>query len=452
MDNTIKYFKEISTIPRESGNENEIANYIVEFAKKNKLEYKKDNNNNVIIKRYIDNKEPIILQAHLDMVCEKDDIEFDFKKDPIEVIEENGYLKANHTTLGADNGIGVAQILNIFENTNCSIEAIFTTQEETTMDGSINIDLRDLKGKEMINLDGFSSDTILIESASFTDIDILFKNSFINENNNFYEIKLSGLDGGHSGTEIDNNKGNSIKLLSELLSNIEDIQIASFTGGTKINVIPNSSKAIIKTNKNIKEIINTFIKNNKNNYKKLTITTNKTINTYKTLSKEDTKLFLNSLNNITHGVINKNKRGVTTSSNLAQVDLEKGIIRIGLRSSNSKEREKAIKELDKICNNYKYQLNITGYQPGFNTNENTNLIKELIDSYKDINNTSPKIESIHVSVEAGIIKEKIPNLEVAIISPNIIGAHTTSEKVEIDSIFKCNKWLLNYLNKNTNNC
>ena len=144
MENkTLYYFREISKIPRESGNEKEIANYVVNFAKLHHLDYIIDEYNNVIIKRYIDNKEPIILQAHLDMVCEKEnDKDFDFTKDSIEVIEKDGYLMANGTTLGADNGIGVAQILNLLDEDNgFSIEAVFTVNEETTMEGALNIDL-----------------------------------------------------------------------------------------------------------------------------------------------------------------------------------------------------------------------------------------------------------------------------------------------------------------------
>ena len=201
---TLSFFKEICKIPRESGNEKEIAEYVVRFAIKRGLDYSTDNYNNVIIKRYIDDVEPIILQCHLDMVCEKDeDYDFDFSKDGIKVIEKDGYLMAEHTSLGADNGVGIAQILNILDtNTTNSIEAIFTVSEETTMIGSLNIDLSSLKGKKMINLDGFNSDSILIESASFTDIDINYKYNYSSSDNNLYKISLTGLDGGHSGIKI----------------------------------------------------------------------------------------------------------------------------------------------------------------------------------------------------------------------------------------------------------
>ena len=179
MSKTIDFFNEISKIPRESGNEENISNYLCKFAEERSLYYEKDRYNNVIIKKKNSNKAPIILQAHMDMVCEKGaDKEFDFGNDSIEVIEENGYLRANGTTLGADNGIGVAQILNILDDSTieCNIEAVFTVEEETTMIGAEHIDVSSLEAKQLINLDGFEENTITIGSASF--FDILLKCSY----------------------------------------------------------------------------------------------------------------------------------------------------------------------------------------------------------------------------------------------------------------------------------
>ena len=181
---TISFFKEIAQIPRESGNEEKIAEYLCDFADSRNLEYEKDKYNNVLIKKKNCNKKPIILQAHTDMVCEKEENKnFDFAKDSIEVIEENGYLHANGTTLGADNGIGIAQILTVLDsNIKANIEAIFTVSEETSMIGSINFDASKLKGRMLLNLDGFEENTILIESAGFYDI-------ILKMNNKFQEIK-----------------------------------------------------------------------------------------------------------------------------------------------------------------------------------------------------------------------------------------------------------------------
>lgn len=193
---TIKYFKEIAKIPRESGHEEKIAKYLCKFAELRNLEYEKDEYNNVLIKKKNCNKTPLILQVHTDMVCEKEQNKcFDFEEDSIEVIEENGYLHANGTTLGADNGIGIAQVLTILDsNIETNIEAIFTVSEETSMLGSINFDTSKVNGKMLLNLDGFEENTILIESAGFYDIILKMHNKFKNiQDNNFnvYEINLT---------------------------------------------------------------------------------------------------------------------------------------------------------------------------------------------------------------------------------------------------------------------
>ena len=183
-------------ILRRNKNEEKIAKYLCEFAELRNLEYEKDEYNNVLIKKNNCNKTPLILQVHTDMVCEKEQNKcFDFEEDSIEVMEKNGYLHANGTTLGADNGIGIAQILTILDsNIETNIEAIFTVSEETSMLGSINFDTSKLNGKMLLNLDGFEENTILIESAGFYDIILKMHNKFKNiQDNNFnvYEINLT---------------------------------------------------------------------------------------------------------------------------------------------------------------------------------------------------------------------------------------------------------------------
>ena len=444
---TITFFKEISKIPRRSGNEEKIADYIVSFAKERNLEYLKDKYNNVIVKKYLSNSKPIILQAHLDMVCEKDiNKDIDFAKDPIEVIEKDGYLMANGTTLGADNGIGVAQILNILDNVDRSVEAIFTTDEEVSMNGAEKIDLSSLKGTTMINLDGFDADTILIESASFTDIDIKLHYQCEEEANNLYEINLSGLLGGHSGFKIKDIKSNSLQFLARLLLNIKDIRIHDFVGGTEKNVIPSSAKAIIDSNEDINKYINDYLKDLKKEYPNLNISFSKIDGKELVLSNEQSKLFLNSLIDFKHGVFNLNQRDeVTTSENIGCINLKNNLMQIGLRSSVEKEREKVVDYLKNLSQKYHYDFIITGYQPGFRTLESSNLVKDLISVYKKINKKEPILKSVHIGVEVGLLKEKIKGLEAVIISPKIIGAHSPSEKVEIASIKMCDEWLINYL-------
>lgn len=445
---TIDFFKQISLIPRESGNEEMISLFIENFAKERGLDYIRDEFNNVIIKKYVNDGDPVILQAHLDMVCEKDISKtFDFKNDSIELIFKDGYITANGTTLGADNGVGVAQILNILDSDlDCNIEAIFTVNEETSMSGASNIDLSSLKGKVMINLDGFDEDTILLGSAGFTDIDILMNYKLSEKSENLYKISVSGLAGGHSGFDIDKNRGNSIILLAELIDNFSEYRIIDFKGGSKINVIPSEANAIISTTEDINNVVNNYLNNNKDKYNNLKIEIVTIADERKSLSLEDSKLFIKSVLDFNHGVINKNSRGeVTTSENLALVDLKNNLVQVGLRSSIDSEEKELINKLEDYCNNYSYKLNIIGHQPGFYTNEESILVKRMKDTYYKINNTYPLVKSLHVAVEVGLIKEKIKDLEVVIISPKIVGAHTPNEKVEIDSIEKCDRWLIKFL-------
>ncbi len=450
MNNTIDFFYEITKIPRESGNESKIADYICEFAKNNNYEYRKDEYNNVIIKRKTGNIKPIILQAHLDMVCEKNELStIDFSKEGVTAYEENGYITAKNTSLGADNGIGVAQILNVLKNTKYSVEAVFTISEETTMIGAEKIDISDLEGNVMLNLDGFEKDTIVIESAAFKDI-ILKTNLSRNEKStkNIYHIKLSGLLGGHSGFDINKDRGNAIQELAKALKEIKDIELIEFMGGTKFNVIPSTSSAIIKTNLQLNELSKILENNRKklqSKYKNINITLESLNSKKKSLSEIDSHKYLESIISIKHGVHNINNNFVTTSINLGVVDLKNNIMKLGMRSSRKKEDESLMEYLDSYTNKYNYKLVIQGSQPGFETSYNSELVKKLEESYKKTNKSKLVIKPLHITVEAGFFKEKKADLEVAIISPEIIGAHTPEEKVSINSVKLCDLWLLEFL-------
>ena len=482
---TINFFKEIAKIPRESGNEGKIAEYLCEFAKAKNLEYEKDKFNNVLIKKKNCNKVPIILQAHTDMVCEKENNKnFDFKSESIEVIEENGYLHANGTTLGADNGVGIAQILTILNSDmEVNIEAIFTVSEETSMIGSINFDVTKLKGKMLLNLDGFEENTILIESAGFYDIILKmdYRSNTKKEGNfDLYEISLTGLEGGHSGFDIDKNRGNSSILLADILNNIKDIELVDFTGGTKFNVIPSNAKAVFYTNmkyNEMKELIKEYenklknrfsnisieikvLKNNNNNSEHYIQEIENNINEHNinkdsnlnntlisSLDIEQSKRFLQSICRFPHGVLNKNERGeVTTSINLGVVNLQENEIKVGMRSSRKEEEKNCLNKLKEYCNKNNFEFIILGSQPSFRTSENAEIVKRLVEAHPTkLLGLKPTVKSMHITVEVGFFQEKIPDIQIAIISPNIRGAHTPKECVEIASIERTNRWIENFL-------
>ena len=468
MSKTIDYFYEISKIPRESGNEAGMAEYLCNFAKERNLFYVKDQYNNVIIKKKNENKPAIILQAHTDMVCEKElNKEFNFETDSIEVYEEEGYLKAKGTTLGADNGIGVAQILNVLDSDiNCNVEAIFTATEETTMVGAENINIDSLEATQMINLDGFEENTIIIASAGFFDIILEPKVDFVSKKvNEIYKVSLIGMEGGHSGFDINKNRGNASIELANLLGKIEDIELINFVGGTKFNVIPSSAEAYFYSNitaENLEEILQAFVEEKRGLHKNLSVSFEK-LNTYEFNKKEllkseekadedskidilenkESKAFLKAVYEFKHGVFCKNsKEEITTSINLGVVDLRNKVFKIGMRSSSKEEETKCLECIEKYSKENNMKFIILGSQPGFETSENSAFVQKIKGAFEKTNpNEKLKINSVHITVEAGFFKEKKQNLEVAIISPKILGAHTVKECVSIESIKKCDMWL-----------
>ena len=451
--NTIQFFKEIAKIPRESGNEKQIAEYLCQFAEERNLFYEQDQYHNVLIKKKTAHKEPIILQVHTDMVCEREEGKvIDFAKDAIEVIEENGYLKAKGTTLGADNGIGVAQILAILDSDiPCNIEAIFTATEETSMIGAMNFDVSKLEGKKLLNLDGFEENVILIESACFYDIILKLNNRFSKpRRQNTYNIILGGMEGGHSGFEIDKKRGNSSIELAKLLEKIEDIEISDFVGGTKFNVIPSQAKAKIMTNlteRKMKKLCQDMQKELQANYPKIKVTSVCNNIKEEVLDTQQSKEFLQKIIQFPHGVFYRNEnQEVTTSVNLGVVNLQEQKFKVGMRSSKESEEQECLQVLKSYSEQFQLDFTIIGSQPGFESNPNSSLIQELlkshpIEEFKEF----PKLKSVHITVEVGFFKQKIPNLQIAIISPNIQGAHTIKECVEIDSIKKVDKWLMNFI-------
>lgn len=449
---TIDYFYEISKIPRESGNEELIANYLCDFAQKRNLNYKKDKYNNVIITKYNDYKNTIILQAHTDMVCEKEiNSDFDFSKDSLELIKEKDYIRANKTSLGADNGIGIAEILNILENDyKVNIEAVFTVSEETSMIGAEKIDVKDLKGKYLINMDGFEEGVLIKESASFNDIVLNLNYNIIENqiNENSYQIKIYGLEGGHSGFEIGNNKGNSCIILSDIISEIEDIKLIDFTGGTKFNVIPSEAKTCFYTGYNLVELKNIINKKFKKYQKiynnlKLEVESVECVKGY--ISNLESKRFIDSVNNFKNGVFHEEEY-ITTSQNLGVVDLTKKEFKIGVRSSRINEENEILNYLKDYALKYGYEFNRLGRQPGYCTN-NQDFIKIITDSYCEATGKKMDINGVHITLETGFFMEKIKNLSIAVISAKIEGAHTINEKVYISSIIDLDKTMNIILSK-----
>ena len=312
------------------------------------------------------------------------------------------------------------------------------------MIGAMNFDTTLLKGKSLLSLDGFEEKTIINESACF--YDLLIKNNFCfnDKFNYYYKISINGLPGGHSGFDINKNKNNSIILLANLIKKFDDFNLIDFYGGTKFNVIPNEATCKFYTSLSldkIKNICNNFIAEYQNTYRDLNYKIEIINQKENSLNKNDSFNFINFLINFPNGVIYSYNNFPTTSANLAVINLKKQEIKVGFRSSRKKEEEIFLDNLKTLLNKNNFHLIIYGYQPGFET-KNSKLIATLL-------KTSPYkntiVTPVHITVELGFFKEKIKDLDVAIISPNIKGAHSTKECVEISSIEKTDKWLKDFI-------
>ena len=274
----LNYFYEISKIPRKSGNEEKIAKYLIEFAKERNLKYYTDNKFNVVIWKDAsigyEDKEILGFQCHTDMVCEKvDGSTHDFLKDSLKLKVEDGYIKTYGTTLGADNGIGVSYILEILDSNlkTPKLECIFTTQEETTMEGARFLDGNILKSKRIISFDNFLDTEILISSATAKRwiSKIYMKRQEKDENLIYYKLDISGFKGGHSGIDIwDKKRGNPIKIVANNLNELESIRVVEISDGSSENVIPRDIKVVFAIEEKERGILEK-IENNLESLKKV---------------------------------------------------------------------------------------------------------------------------------------------------------------------------------------
>lgn len=449
-----KYFEEISNIPRKSGEEKKIAKYLIDFASARNLKYYIDDFYNVVIWKEAsigyEYKEILGLQCHTDMVCEKKiNTEHDFTKDPLELIVEENFIKANNTTLGADNGIGVAYILAILDSKKIQtpkLECIFTTQEETTMNGVKNLDESILQSKKIISFDNFRDDEILISSATAKTWSGLIRESKIDLPSDRFStfcLNLYHFKGGHSGLDIgDISRGNPIKIIGKLLEQFSSIYIVDFEGGSNVNIIPRNGKITFSINNYELSKISMLekeIEKVKDKYSYANISFNKINTITKCYSKQFSKNVLNFINNFQNGALSKDKYGNTIlSGNLGAIrstDESLNILCSIRYNSNTLgiELEKKIQYL--MAQNNIENLEQT-YILGYEQNENSNLIKYCENLYfKQFNKKIKKVKS-QACLECGYLSAKIPKLQYIAIAPNIFDAHSPSEKLSIKSANK----------------
>jgi dipeptidase D len=466
-----KHFDEIRKIPRCSKHEEKIREYIVNFAKQQGLQTKVDLIGNVVILKPaatgMQKKPTIILQGHMDMVCEKNsDVKFDFSKDPIQLKINGDLLTANGTTLGADNGIGLAISLAILEDKKLRhgpIESLYTIDEETGLTGAFAMKSDMLTGKIMLNLDSEDFGVITVGCAGGGDsvIELPVKIQAIQGSMENIVVKVSGLRGGHSGVDIHEQRGNAIKILTRLLwktSQKFDFSLFDIKGGDKHNAIPREAYAklsIEKKNKTEfiaalkaeeKEILDEIKPIDPN----LKVDVQSSEPSKTVFDKLSQTTLLNLLHGLPHGVHQMNydiKTLVNTSTNLATISVKETTIVIGMSS-----RSPMKSALQDMRNRIKAIASLAGARvsegtpyPGWKPDLQSKILALSKKTFKDMFKAEPKIEAIHAGLECGIIGEKFPGMDMISIGPTLKNPHSPEEQLHISTVDKFYKYLLKIL-------
>lgn len=463
-------FAEICKVPRPSKHEEQISKWLCDFAAKHNIEYVADEAMNVIMRvpatpGYEDH-EGVILQAHMDMVAEKDgNVTHDFLKDPIQTYVDGDFLKAKGTTLGADDGIGISMALAAItdpELQHPAIECLFTVDEETGLTGAMKLQDGMLKGKRLINIDSEDDGQIFIGCAG--GIDTLAKMHYEPINGLTGEagllairLSVSGLLGGHSGDDINKGRANANQLLVWFLARIwpqTEVQLASINGGNLRNAIAREAQAVIAIPMNYKEQIriewNNYVAQMENVFgnveKDMCLELETTDMPDSFIPADKAYRLIMALCECPHGMIamSKDMPGlVETSTNLASIKMRQDYIEINTSQRSSIEASKhhlkwAVEQaLSLACDEVTHG---DGY-PGWAPNPNSPLLDIVKKAYVDLFKSEPQVLAIHAGLECGLFLEKYPYLDMVSIGPQMYGVHSPQERLSISSTDKCYKWL-----------
>lgn len=465
-----KHFAKILKIPHCSGNEKALGDYVIQVAERNKLEYKRDKVGNIVVRKKAykghEGAEGVILQGHMDMVCEKNsDVDHDFSKDPIQVELKGDWLQAKGTTLGADNGIGVASALAVMEDKDIvhgPLEFLFTVDEETGLTGATQIKRDFLKGKKLLNLDSEDEGSFTIGCAGGADSEITLPlKREQKKKEDGVRLKISGFRGGHSGLDINQGRGNAIKLLTRLIwetYNQVPFELISLEGGNKRNAIPREAYADVviqkSQQKEFQEISKKAFEDIRHEFKSIEKEAEISFSSIKTeippLTEKSRRALINLLLVLPHGVISMHpdiEGLVETSSNLAIVNThkEKAEIICSSRSSISSSL-RATREVIKVCCELAGAdvKQPEGY-PGWTPDLESPLLKTLKKVYSELFDKEPEVEAVHAGLECGIIGEKFPGMDMISFGPTIKNPHSPEERIQISSVEKFYRFLLKTL-------
>ena len=463
-----KNFSALNSVPRPSKKEEKVRQFIIKFGEDLGLPVETDEVGNVLIKKAaypgMEDRKKVVMQSHLDMVCQKNnDVTFDFDTQGIEMLIEDGkFVTANGTTLGADNGIGVATIMSILESKDIphpAIEAFFTIDEETGMTGALGLKAGFLSGKILLNLDTEEDDELDIGCAGGVDVTATKAYTAEATNGTAFTLTLKGLNGGHSGMQIHEGLGNSNKLIARLLNVGTEfgLQIAHMEGGSLRNAIPRESwaKIVIPTDKvdafktTYETLRAEIIEEYLTKEPKMVITLEPTEAT-SAMSAQDSKVFIQTVMTAFNGVyrMSPDVEGlVETSNNVARVEVIEGNVRVLCltRSSIESGKEALAQTLKAGFELGGFEVKFSGSYPGWKANTHSEILELMKGIYITQYGEEPKVVACHAGLECGIIGTNYPGLDMISFGPNISGAHSPDEKVEIASVQKFWNYLLEIL-------
>ncbi len=470
-----KYFHDFTQIPRPTGQMEEICKYVVDFGKSLNLEVKQDEVGNVLIKKPAskgyEGAKTVILQSHLDMVPQKNsDVVHDFSKDPIRTYIDGEWVKARSTTLGADNGVGCAMMMAVLEDKTLKhppIEAFFTVDEEVGMDGAFGLKEGFLSGAMMLNLDTEEDGDLCVGCAGGADANILFQfkpDEDIDKGDVAIKISLTGLKGGHSGTQIHLGLANANKLMNRFLKDIVsnyEARLASINGGSLRNAIPRESFAVVTVPEQLSEDLIDLVREYEKLFREefagieseISFKAEKTDMPKSLIPEEVQDDLINSVEGCVNGVISMlaDFPGVVESSlNLALVESSEGKIEVKflIRSSSESRKEWVCSAVESIFTLAGAKVEFDGIYPGWQPNANSELLTTMTKIYMEKYGDRPNVNVIHAGLECGIIQANSGlKLDIVSFGPTITGAHSPDEAVHIPAVEKSYDYLLAILER-----
>ncbi|MBU2906029.1 aminoacyl-histidine dipeptidase [Arenibacter algicola] len=466
-------FADLNAVPRPSKHEERVTQFMLDFGKTLGLETTKDVVGNVIIKKPasvgMEDRKTVILQSHLDMVHQKNaDTDFDFNTQGIEMYIDGDWVRAKGTTLGADNGLGVATIMALLESKDIShppLEALFTIDEETGMTGAKGLKGGLLKGDILLNLDTEDDDEIDIGCAGGVDITAkgVYREIPLGEGYAAYKILVKGLSGGHSGMDIHLGLGNANKIMNTLLIMGQEqlgLRISKIDGGGLRNAIPRESTTWVAIKASDSNKLDALFKDWSNNLKKEFAATEPNLKivcepahlSKMVMEPNDQQALTGAIKNAHNGVYAMSKTMkdlVETSNNIARVEVGDGEIKIACltRSSVEDGKMELAKNLQANFEKAGYEVTLSGDYPGWNPNPDSTILEVLRTKYRELFNEQPRVVACHAGLECGILGKNYPEVDMISFGPTIKGAHSPDERASISSLQKFWKFILEILSE-----